>query len=603
MKSISITVLALLWRADQLLSRPLTVAQVSKPAVPPISKSARRLRVWRSEQIVGKTLARGPAGQQTWKSALRKLICAALLCGLSACVRAAEPALLPLPQHITPGAGAFVLTANTRIVAGTASIDTAQLLAARLRQGTGFALPVQRAGRSAAGAIILTTNDSDPLLGAEGYELSVKPDSVLIRAPSQAGLFYGAQTFLQLLPPEIFDAKPAGETRWEAPCEEIRDQPRFAWRGLMLDVSRHFFRKQEVEEIINAMALHKLNTLHWHLVDDQGWRIEIKKYPRLTKVGAWREGIGFGLDPKSSTAYGSDGQYGGYYTQADIREVVRYAAARHVTIVPEIEMPGHSSAALTAYPQYLCDLGTNLDSGGVYCAGNDATFDFLQGVLTEVISLFPGKYIHVGGDEVRTGNWRQCAKCQARMKAEGLHREIELESYFMRRMEKFINDRGRTLIGWSEIREGGLAQNAAIMDWIGGAAEAATAGHDVVMSPTGYCYLDHYQSRDHAAEPRAIGGFLPLRQVYAFEPIPANLPPEFQSHILGAQGNLWTEYVPSLRHAEYMIFPREMALAEAAWSPKDSRNWRDFLRLLQVDESRLEKLGVNYRRNPEETGE
>ena len=269
-----------------------------------------------------------------------------------------------------------------------------------------------------------------------------------------------------------------------------------------------FSPSTEVEQILDAMALHKLNRFHWHLVDDQGWRIEIKKYPRLTEVGAWRKGIDFGLDPKASTAYGPDGRYGGFYTQADIREVVRYAAARHITIVPEIEMPGHSSAALAAYPQFSCTGGpfsTDVSGGvypGVYCAGNDDTFEFLENVLAEVFALFPGKYIHVGGDEVPTTTWKDCPKCQARKKAEGLNNDRQLESYFIQRMEKFINAHGKTLIGWSEIREGGLAQNAVVMDWIGGAAEAATAGHDVVMTPTRYCYLDHYQSRDHAREPQ-----------------------------------------------------------------------------------------------------
>src|SRR5208282_4413402 len=341
----------------------------------------------------------------------------------------------------------------------------------------------------------------------------------------------------------------------------------------------------------------KINTLHWHLVDDDGWRLEIKKYPRLTQVGAWRKEIGFGIDPKESTAYGRDGRYGGSYTQDDIREVVRYAAARHITIVPEIEMPGHSGAALAAYPQFSCTGGpfsTDRIGGfkmGVFCAGNDGTFVFLQNILKEVFALFPGKIIHVGGDEVPTSAWAQCDKCQARKKAEGLKSDGQLEGYFMQRLEKFINAHGRTLMGWSEIREGGLAKNAALMDWIGGATEGASAGHDVVMTPTDFCYLDYYQSRDHAKEPRAIGGFLPLGKVYAFEPIPANLPSQFQQHILGAQGNLWTEFVPNLRHAEYMIFPRECALAEVTWSPRKARPFDDFLQRLEIDERRLDEMG------------
>jgi hexosaminidase len=436
----------------------------------------------------------------------------------------------------------------------------------------------------------------------------VAPDSVLIRAPAQAGLFYGMETFLQLLPTEVFATNPVSGVKWDAPCVEIKDKPRFAWRGLLLDVSRHFFTKQEVEQILDALAAHKINTFHWHLVDDDGWRIEIKKYPRLTEVGAWRKGIGFKFDPKESTAYGPDGRYGGFYTQKDIREVVRYAAERHITIVPEIEMPGHSCAALAAYPEFSCTGGpftTDRNGGvndGVYCAGNDGSFVFLQNILTEVFDLFPGKYIHVGGDEVPTRNWARCEKCQARKKAENLKNDRQLESYFIERMEKFINAHGRSLIGWSEIREGGLAQNAALMDWIGGATEGASAGHDVVMTPESFCYLDHYQSHDHSKEPRAIGGFLPLRKIYGFDPIPASLAPEFQRHILGAQGNLWSEYIPNLRQAQYMIFPREAALAEITWSPKEARNFDDFLRRLEIDDRRLDQMGVNYRRNPLDIG-
>jgi hexosaminidase len=546
------------------------------------------------------------------------LILISMVSGLAMAASAAEPALIPMPEKMTVKNGAFTLDANTRIMTDNQKNNigkaTGALLAQRLRAVTGLPLSFKNdvlgfSREPVPGVIKLTTEGSDSSLGPEGYELLVSPDSVLIRAPEEAGLFYGAVTFLQLLPPEAFAAKPASDVKWEAPCVEIKDKPRFAWRGMLLDVSRHFFTKEEVEQILDALAMHKINVLHWHLVDDQGWRIEIKKYPRLTEVGAWRKAIGFGLDPKASTAYGPDGRYGGFYTQEDIREVVAYAAARHITIVPEIEMPGHSSAALAAYPQFSCNGGpftTDVGGGvfpGVYCAGNDGTFDFLQNVLTEVFALFPSKYIHVGGDEVPTTSWEKCPKCQARKKAEGLTSDRQLESYFIQRMEKFINANGRSLIGWSEIREGGLAQNAALMDWIGGATEGASAGHDVVMTPEADCYLDHYQSRDHAKEPLAIGGFLPLRKIYGFDPIPAKLAPEFQSHILGAQGNLWAEYIPNLRHAEYMIFPRESALAEVAWSPKEARNFDDFLRRLEIDDRRLEQMGVNYRRNPLDTGE
>jgi hexosaminidase len=351
------------------------------------------------------------------------------------------------------------------------------------------------------------------------------------------------------------------------------------------------------------MALLKLNTFHWHLVDDQGWRLELKKYPQLTQSGAWRDGVGFGLNPKASTAYGSGGRYGGFYTQADTREVVAYAQARFITIVPEIEMPGHSTAALSVFPELNCTgvgLSTNSPtrlSTGVYCAGREETFGFLQGVLTEVMDLFPGKYIHVGGDEVPMENWRKCIQCQARMRAEGLQNVHELQSYFIRRMEKFVSGKGRVLIGWSDIREGGLAPNTVLMDWIGGGTEAASAGHDVVMSPKASCYFDYYQSQDHFTEPRAIGGFLPLAKVYAFEPIPADLAPQFQQHILGAEGVVWTEYIPNLKQAEFMMFPRLTALAEVVWSSKAARDFNDFSRRLPEHNRRLDLAGINYHRD------
>jgi hexosaminidase len=521
---------------------------------------------------------------------------------------ASGPALVPLPVKLEFRAGVFKLQARTRILVEAPARETGRYLAERLGPATGRSFKLGADRERPKGNIVLTTRGANAALGAEGYELVVTEDSVVIRAPGAAGLFYGVQSLFELLPPKVLAAKPAGSGEWTIPCVRIEDQPRFKWRGLLLDVSRHFFTRNEVEQLLDSMALHKLNHLQMHLTDDQGWRIEIKKYPRLTAVGAWRKGIGFGLDPKASTAYGPDGRYGGYYTQADIRELVAYAAARHITIVPEIEMPGHASAALAAYPQFSCSgAGYTTDVGGgifpgVYCPGNEETFQFLQDILAEVIELFPGKYIHIGGDEVPKGNWQKCAKCQARMSAQGLKNEKELQSYFVRRIEKFINSKGRSLIGWSEILEGGLAQNAAVMDWIGGGVEAAGAGHDVVMTPTTHCYFDYYQSTNRAAEPRAIGGFLPLSKVYSLEPVPAKLEPQYQAHILGAQGNLWTEYVPSFKHAQYMIFPRLCALAEVTWSPKAARNYADFTRRLRTQLERLDQLGVNYRKGEQGGG-
>lgn len=533
---------------------------------------------------------------------MNKIVCTVLLIASSTWLQAAGvTGIIPAPARAESSDGHFQLTAASRIIADKAFSQEAQLLAARLRGSTGYALKILAHVTPAGSSdIVLTATDADGLLGPEGYTLSIQPNGVAIRATNAAGIFYGTQSLLQLLPPEILSSQRVPTANWQIPCVKIEDQPRFAWRGFMLDVSRHFFTKTEVEQVLDLMALYKLNTFHWHLVDDQGWRIQIKKYPKLTSIGAWREGVGFGLASNSATAYDKHGRYGGFYTQRDIREVVAYAAARHITVVPEIEMPGHSSAALLAYPQFLCANVKSAPAGhgalrGVYCAGNDATFTFLDNILSEVIPLFPGKYIHIGGDEVNKRNWENCPDCQARIKAENLKDERELQSYFIGRIEKYIDAHGKALIGWSEIREGGLAPSAALMDWIGGGAESAASGHDVVMSPTKFCYFDHYQSTNRAAEPKAIGGYLPLHKVYEFDPVPENLAPEFQSHVLGGQANLWAEYVPNLRHAEYMMFPRLCALSEVDWSPKTTRDWDDFQVRAAINEKRLDAIGVNYR--------
>jgi hexosaminidase len=514
--------------------------------------------------------------------------------------------IIPLPQKVELRAGVFRLAPDTRVYADSASRTTGEALAQRLRPATGYAFKTstRSSGESLRGGILLTTKNADTNLGPEGYELTVAPDSVVIRAPGQAGLFYGEQTLLQLLPPEIFSTNRVAGVDWQAPCVQVRDWPRFQWRGFMLDVSRHFWTKAEVETFLDGMALHKLNMFHWHLTDDHGWRIEIKKYPRLTQIGAWRTGVGFGFDPGSTSAYGPDGRYGGFYTQADIREVVKYAAARHITIVPEIEMPGHATAALSAYPQYSCTGGPfepSMTAGvfnGIYDPAKEETYEFLSGVLAEVAALFPGPYLHIGGDEVPKETWKNSPDCQALMKREGLKNEEELQSWFVRRIEKVVSSHHRRLIGWSEILQGGLPQNAAVMDWIGGAKEAASAGHDVVMSPTSSCYFDFYQSSNHVAEPKAAawGGPLTLSKLYNFDPMPTNVPPQFQAHILGTQGNLWTEQIPNFKQVQYMTFPRVCALAEVAWSTRSSCDWSDFTRRLQPHARRLDVLGINYRR-------
>jgi hexosaminidase len=510
--------------------------------------------------------------------------------------------IIPAPVEAQTLNGEFHLTASSRILAEKKLSATAKFLAAHLRPATGFALKIKSAeNKMRDGDILLAIENTNSGLGTEGYELSIETNVVIIRAPTETGIFYGVQSLLQLLPPEIFSNKISSATDWKISCAEIFDAPRFAWRGFMLDVSRHFYTQAEVEQVLDLLALYKFNTFHWHLTDDQGWRIQIKKYPKLTELGAWRKAVGFGLASNSTTAYRSDGRYGGFYTQKQIREVVAYAAARHITIVPEIEMPGHSMAALTAYPQFSCTGGpftTDRDGGvydGIYNVADDQTYIFLGNILREVSKLFPGKYIHIGGDEVPTRTWRHSAECQALMKAEGLKNERELQSYFTARIEKMVNADGKSIIGWSEIREGGLTPSAALMDWIGGGAESASSGHDVVMSPTAYSYFDHYQSTNHMQEPKAIGGFLPLKKVYSFDPMPTNLPAEFRDNVLGAQANLWTEYIPNLARVEYMMFPRLCALAEVVWSPKEIRDWNDFKIRAALNEKRLDALGVNYR--------
>jgi hexosaminidase len=511
------------------------------------------------------------------------------------------PLLIPLPEKIETHGDSFTIRSSTRILADSPSRETAEYLGAQLRKVTAFNLPISIEADPGQGrdAIIFTTRGANQNLGAEGYQLNATSGRVIIRAGAAAGLFYGVQCLLQLLPPEVCGSKSPSNPRlpWTMPGVVIEDRPRFPWRGFMLDVSRHFFSKTEVERVLDLMALHKLNTFHWHLTDDQGWRIEIKRYPLLTEAGAWRKHIGYGLDPKASAAYGVDGRYGGYYTQKDVKEIVAYAAARHITVVPEIELPGHSSAALQAYPEFTCSGSLNPNRPAeVYCAGKEQTFEFLENVLAEVCDLFPGRYIHIGGDEVSKSYWKDCPQCQKRMQQEGLSKPEQVQAYFITRIAKFLATKDRVAIGWSEIQESKLPANVALMDWTGGGPEAAAQGHPVVMTPNTYCYFDYYQSRDRAGEPPAAGAYLPQDKVYSFEPIPAELVGPSKTNILGAQANLWTEYIPSLKQAEYMMFPRLCALSEVVWSTQTTRNENDFMRRLKVHLLRLDQLGVNYRK-------
>ncbi len=511
-------------------------------------------------------------------------------------------AIIPRPASLTQQPGAFTLNARTVIAVDAATRALGYQLADYLAPATGLRLAV-RDGHAAANAIVLRIARSPDTLGEEGYRLTVTPRLITISASAPAGIFYGIQTLRQLLPPQVFRAAPVLGVTWSAPAVTIADAPRFSWRGAHLDVARHFMPKEFVRKYLDLMAIHKLNRFHWHLTEDQGWRLAIARYPRLTDVGAWRRRTVIGHPGSDSTQDQYDGRrHGGFYTQDDVREIVAYAAARFITVVPEIEMPGHSQAAIAAYPE-LGNTGAQLevwDSWGVsenILNPGDSTIAFYQRVLEEVMALFPGPWIHIGGDEAAKAQWRQSALAQARIRELGLHGEDELQAWFIRQMDGFLSARGRRLIGWDEILEGGLAPNATVMSWRGtaGGIAAARAGHDVVMTPGSHTYFDHYQSRDQASEPLAIGGFLPLDTVYAYEPVPAALTADEARHVLGTQAQLWTEYIPDPKQAEYMAFPRLCALAEVAWTPRPLRDYADFRMRLATHLKRLAALDVNYR--------
>jgi hexosaminidase len=512
-------------------------------------------------------------------------------------------ALVPVPVSVRAQEGNFEVTSATRILVDSASREIGEMLAAYLRPATGFALAVVR-DASGAGISLRIDPSSGASLGSEGYRLRVSSRSIELSASAPAGLFYGVQTLRQLLPPAVFGQEMARGVRWSVPAVTIEDRPRFAWRGMHLDVGRHFMPVEFVKRYIDLLALHKMNTFHWHLTEDQGWRIEIRKYPRLTEVGAWRSGTIIGRPNRDSTQNRYDSiRHGGFYTQDQVRDVVAYAAARFITIVPEIEMPGHAQAAIAAYP-YLGVTGDTLEVWKGWGVSEnilnveESTIRFMQDVLTEVLELFPGPYIHVGGDEAVKTQWERSARVKERMRELGVADAHALQSWFIHRMDEFLTARGRRLVGWDEILEGGLAPGAVVMSWRGtkGGIEAARAGHDVVMAPTTHTYFDYYQSRDRDSEPLAIGGYVPLDTVYAFEPVPQELTAAEARHVLGAQAQLWTEYMKTPRHVEYMAYPRGSALSEVVWSQREARNFDDFMQRLQTHLQRLEAMGVNYRK-------
>ena len=521
---------------------------------------------------------------------------------LSACGSEPPHSIVPIPRSFEAVDGAFVLDASSAITltdpSDTEAREVVELWAGAARVGTGFVLPF-----SADGALRVGVDGSG---GPESYRLTVSESGISIVAGDHSGLFYGFQTLSQLLPPGLGDGAGRGRGAGLAavPLEvrsvRIDDAPRFSYRGMHLDVARHFFGPDFVKRYIDMLARYKINRFHWHLTEDQGWRIQIDRYPLLTEVGAYRAQTHVG---HSRDDFNGDGQrYGGFYTKYEIRDIVAYAEARYVTIVPEIEMPGHSLAALAAYPELACTPGpfeVGMTWGvfeDIYCPSEE-TFKFLQNVLTEVIELFPGELIHVGGDEAPKDRWEESELVQRLKKREGLADEHEVQSWFIQRIERFLNANGRRLIGWDEILDGGVAPNATVMSWRGteGGIEAARQGHDVVMTPYSHLYLDFYQTADQEGEPLAIGGFLPLDTVYSYEPVPAELTSTEARHVLGAQANVWTEYMTTEDHVEYMVFPRMLALSEVVWSPSEIRDYRGFVERLDWHFNRLEALGVNYR--------
>jgi len=530
------------------------------------------------------------------------------LLALLAGVQDTTLAVIPRPVHVTRGTGTFLLTPATVVVTDRATRPIGYQLADWLGPATGYRLAVSGGPGTAARTISLRIDPTLARLGDEGYRLTVTGTRITIRAFRPAGVFYGVETLRQLLPPDVFRQAPVAGVTWTVPAVEIEDMPRFQWRGAHLDVSRSFMPKEFVKKYIDLLALHKLNRFHWHLTDDQGWRIEIKKYPLLTAIGAWRRNslVGAQRGYADTTQWVYDNvPHGGFYTQDDVREVVAYAAARFITVVPEIEMPGHAQAAIAAYP-WLGNTGQQLEvltHWGVdqnILNPSDSAIHFMQDVLSEVLALFPSRWIHTGGDEAPKAQWQTSPVAQARIGELGLHSENELQSWMTAKMSQWLAGRGRSLIGWDEILEGGmegLAPNAVVMSWRGidGGIAAAQAGHDVVMTPTSNTYFDYYQSQDLAKEPLAIGGFLPLETVYAYEPVPPALDSVQAKHVLGTQGQIWTEYQRNPKNVEFMVFPRLVALAEVAWTPAGLKNYGDFTARLTKHFARLAVLDVNYR--------
>lgn len=526
---------------------------------------------------------------------MKKVLFLAVFVASAFAISAQSLGIIPRPLQIQQGEGSSILKEGDAIRFDGTN-ETLKNIAGQLNQylETHYGFRLSENGKSNE-VVTLKLVKSLPV-GKEGYLLKSSSKGVVITATQAEGVFYGVQSLIQMLPVA------GGDKQVSVAAMDIKDEPRFEWRGLHLDVGRHFFPVSFIKKYIDYMAMYKLNTFHWHLTEDQGWRIEIKKYPGLTNISHYRAETVVGHASRSKEYDGRG--YGGFYTQEQIKEVVKYAADRFITVVPEIEMPGHSSAVLAAYPEFGCTGGPYKVQttwgvfNEVFCAGKENTFGFLQDVLDEVCELFPSKYIHIGGDECPKAEWKKCAACQKRIKDEGLTDEHHLQSYFIQRIEKYLNSKGRQIIGWDEILEGGLAPGATVMSWRGvkGGIEAAKQKHAVIMSPNSHMYFDHYQAKNTYAEPLAIGGFLPLDKVYSYEPIPAELNEDEKHFVLGAQANVWTEYIPSTKQVEYMLFPRICALSEVVWTAKERKDFVDFEQRMNTEYDRLNKFGINYRR-------
>ncbi|MEJ5996551.1 family 20 glycosylhydrolase [Pedobacter sp. Du54] len=509
--------------------------------------------------------------------------------------------IIPKPLSLIKGTGQFDISSATVIYVDENNIELmrlAKLLKDQIEDLGKMSLKIQVNSKKITNdnAIVLTLVKGIDTLGLEGYHLTVAPKKITLSGYQLPGIFYGMQSVFQLIPPVQWKNN---NQKLSIPAVEVVDKPRYKWRGMMLDVSRHFYSVDFIKRFIDHLALHKMNSFHWHLTDDQGWRIEIKKYPELTEIGAWRDGTM--IKRADNTFEINDKRYGGYYTQAQIKDIVKYAQERFINIVPEIEMPGHAMAALATYPELSCTekAFTVGKTWGVYddvfCAGKEETFQFLENVLSEVIELFPSKVIHIGGDESPKIRWEHCDKCQARIKAEGLKDEHELQSYFIKRIENYLLTKNKRIIGWDEILEGGLAPNATVMSWRGvtGGIAAAKQNHEVIMSPNSHLYFDHYQGNP-ALEPVAIGGLNTLQRVYSYEPTPETLSKSESDYILGAQANLWTEYIYDEAKVEYMLMPRLAALSEVVWTQKNLKDWESFKQRMDYQYKRYNALGINY---------